>query len=277
MPWPLGPPDGRYLIRPAAVRDDALEPPPSHILVVATLGATRRGRRHRARRTAEPAPAPTPVPTGRATVISVAEPFGAKADGHRWLRAAGEEQLAADLSTLNRALHAFRLIAADPHVHPIARTRVLVARIGFGDGEQVADGRWSAAVELMPPVARTRRSTAVEPQALLAAALRGREPALACAELALRARLDLDAGRDRLAALELRAALDAALTELPEDRAAGALEARLQDLLRRRDVVAELAERALAGELGDSDREAIAVTLGRLEAALRARAAASLA
>ena len=54
---------------------------------------------------------------------------------------------------------------------------------------------------------RRRRSA---PQARLAARSGAREPALACEELALRARLDLDQERPREAALQLLVALDAA-------------------------------------------------------------------
>ena len=49
---------------------------------------------------------------------------------------------------LNRALHAFRLVTADPYVNSVAREAALVARIGFGAGEQVADGLWTDALEL---------------------------------------------------------------------------------------------------------------------------------
>jgi hypothetical protein len=93
-----------------------------------------------------------------------------------------------------------------------------------------------------------------------------------CEELTLRARLDLDQGREREAALQVLVALDAALAELPVDPTAAKLEARLTELRERRDAVTAAAQQALAGPLDEPRREAIAFTLGRIEAALRARA-----
>ena len=88
-------------------------------------------------------------------------------------------------------------------------------RVGFGEGEQVADGRWVKALELPARRARApRRDAALRPQERLGALLGGRDAVLACEELALRARQDVDAGRRREAALQLDAALTAALAEL---------------------------------------------------------------
>ena len=94
-------------------------------------------------------------------------------------------------------------------------------------------------------------------------------------ELALRARLDVDEGRTREAALQVLVALDAALAELVADPAAPASVDRLEELRGLRDGVAAAARAALGPEpLGDSDREATRFALGRIEAALRARAMA---
>jgi hypothetical protein len=115
----------------------------------------------------------------------------------------------------------------------------------------------------------------LHPQARLAAVLNGREGALACEELALRARLDLDHGRDREAALQVLVALDAALAELATDPSGPLLQERLAELRNQRDRVAVAGQAALAGPLPGPDREAVAFTLGRIEAALRARAVAN--
>jgi hypothetical protein len=272
--WPLGPPDGRYLVRaPGADPDSA----PAHVLVIATLGAPERRRRlgQRRQRKALPEPEPVPVATGRATVIDVGAPLAGPDRASAWLGGAGEAQLASDLAVLNRALHAFRLVTADPEVHTVARHQALVARIGFGAGEQVADGLWTDARELISAGARLRRTKVLQPQARLAAILNGREQALACEELVLRARVDLDHGREREAALQLMVALDAALAELAVDPTASLLSDRLTELRGRRDAVALAAQGALAGTLGDAERQAVAYTLGRIEAALRARAVAN--
>jgi hypothetical protein len=159
-------------------------------------------------------------------------------------------------------------------VNAVGREQAIAARVGSGAGEQVADGLWTDAVELTLGTPRQRRIRALHPQAHLAAVLGGREQALACQELAIRARLDLDAGRDREAALQLLVALDATLAELAVDQTAPALQERLVDLRECRDAVARAAQAALAGPLGDADLAEVTSTLGRVEAALRARLAA---
>jgi hypothetical protein len=122
---------------------------------------------------------------------------------------------------------------------------------------------------------REPRAKVLHPQARLAAVLGGRERALVCEELLLRARLDLDNGRDREAALQMLVALDAALAELQRDPVAATLGERLEELRGRRDPTAEAAQAALAGPLSVSERQAVERTLQRVEAALRARAVAN--
>ncbi|MGO9902213.1 MAG: hypothetical protein ACLP0J_21550 [Solirubrobacteraceae bacterium] len=293
LPSPLGLPDGRYLMRrPGAPPQE----PAAHVLVFTTLNATTHRRLRKRRRLAgdsrqrisqgnRASDSPisqgnrAAIPLARATVIDVGEPLPEPAGARRWLAAAGEQELADGLAVLNRALHAFRLVVGDPYVQTVSRRQALVARIGYGAGEQVADGRWSEAVELRPARARTRRAGVLEPQAQLAAALGGRRAPLVCEELALRARLDLGQGRDREAALQLLVALDAALAELPaealaEPRTAAALAERVAQLSTAHGAVAAAARAALAERLSNDDRQVVESTLARLEAALRARAAA---
>ncbi len=275
MPWALGPPDGRYLLRAPG---DPPEAAPTHVLVIATLGAPERRRLVAARKKqaqAQPEPDPTPVTTGRATVVDVGAPLPDIAQARAWLASAGTEYLESGLGVLNRALHAFRLVTADPYVNGVSAGQALVARIGFGAGEQVADGLWADARELLDRKPRLRRLKVLQPQARLAAVLSGRERALACEELALRARLDLDSGRDREAALQLLVALDATLAELPSDPTAGALADRLSELRGQRDIVGQAAQAALSGPLTPAQRESVDFVIGRIEAALRARAVAN--
>ena len=271
VPWAVGPPDGRYLLRRGRQDADAA---PSHVLVITTLGAAERRRRlgRRSRQLqAQPQPDPTPVPTGRATVIDVGEPFPAPEAASAWLGRAGEEQLEHDLAVLNWALHAFRVATADAYLHPIAREHLLVARIGCGLGEEVADGMWSDARELVAGAPRQRRARVLQPQARMARLLGGRERPLVCEELALRARLDLDQGRDREAALQVVIALDAAIAELGGDPHLEALQSRIDELREQRDPVADAAQAALAGPLAEADRDAVVFALERVEAMLRAR------
>ncbi len=300
LPWALGPPDGRYLMRrPGATPHE----PAAHVLVFTTLSAPAPRRLRKRRRLgdsrqrisqgsrasdtpisqgsrASDSPisqgnraSDSPVSTTRATVIDVGEPLLDRTGARRWLSAAGERELADGLTVLNRALHAFRLVVGDPYARDAGRDQALVARIGYGAGEEVADGRWSEAVELTLARARARRARVLEPQAQLAAVLGGRRAALVCEELALRARLDLGQGRDREAALQLLVALDAALAELPAEASAGLLAERLAELRAAHSAVAAAAHAALAGGLSSDERQIVESALRRLEATLRARAA----
>lgn len=237
-----------------------------------TLGAPERRRIQRKKRSVDPEPEPAPVSTTRATVIDVGQPFQSNDGAATWLRRAGDDDLDAGLTVLNRALHAFRLVTADPAVGPVDRHGALVARIGYGAGEQVADGLWTAALELVERSKRQSRTRVLTPQARLAAVLGGRERALACEELILRARLDVDHDRLREAALQVLVALDAAVAEISVDPTAPHLQGRLTDLTDRRDKIADAGQAALAGDLAPEDREFVIETLVRLESALRARA-----
>ena len=278
FPWLLGPDPGRYTIR------EHLGEPPAHILVLRTLGATER-RLLPARRRARDAPAeppPAAVPTSRATLVDTLALEGREAAEQR-LRDADAEALAADaLARLNRVLHAHRIATADPWARPVAREQALVVRVGYGDGERVADGRWDSARELPAGAPRAAgagaaggraRSASLRPQERMAALLAGRDVALACEELALRARSDLDAGRLREAALQLRVAFEAALAELEPWRDMPALAERLPGLRARRDDVAAAANAALRAGLDEEHVEIVRSVLGHVEAALRARTA----
>lgn len=269
-PWQLGPPDGRYLLRPPENPDA----PAAQVIVVATLGAPERRRlpQRRKHRDAPPKPDPTPVSTGRATIVDVGRPLGGLSEARMWLEQAGDAELDQAIDVLNRALHAFRLVTADPYLNPVTRRQSIVARIGFGAGEQVADGLWTDARELIEAEGRQRRIRALVPQARLAAVLGARERPLVCEELALRARLDLDQGRDREAALQVLVALDAALAELSSERGPEALSGRIAELRSQREPVATAAQSALGGSLSEPELEAVSFALQRIESALRARA-----
>jgi hypothetical protein len=242
---------------------------PAHVLVTATLGAPQRrllGNRPRPAGTE-----PMPVPTARATLVE-ATPFDSDEAAAAWLKAAGEEDIEAAIVVLNRVLHLQRTAAEDAFVREVARGQALVARVGYGEGEEVAHGRWTEAItHPSPREQRTRRTAALRPQERLAALLGGRDAALAAEELALRARHDLNTGRRREAALQLRIALEAGLAELEPWR--GQLDARLTELRDTRGAVADAANAALRGGIDDPTAAELERVLTRLEAALRARAA----
>lgn len=284
FPWALGPAPGRYPIR------DRLGEAPAFVLVLAELGArehrralrtrTLAPRRRRRAVAAAPEPEPEPVLTSRATLVDAAA-----VDGHAaaaaWLRGADLDALAdAALARLNEVLHAHRIAAADPYAREVARAQALVVRVGFGSGERVADGRWDAARALAPGVSGGRalrpRVAALRPQERLAALLTGRDVALACEELTLRVRLDVDAARWREAALGLGIAVEAALAELDPWREVPGLPARVQELRERRDAVGAVSDAALQGGLDDAQIELVRTVAARVEAALRARTAGGL-
>jgi hypothetical protein len=271
VPWPLGPPDGRYVLRP----DGDATAPVTHVLVIATLGATRRHRmRGRRAQAAAVEPGAADVAVGRATIIDSAVPLPDPAAAQFWLRTAGEGQLETGLATLNRVLGEFRRVAADPYAFPIGRDRLIAARIGYGTGDQVADGRWEQALALPPPVPSRRRVDVLAPQARLAATLGAREHTLVCEELVLRVVSDLDAGASREAALQLLVALDAAVAELAAEPATLGLASRVDELRGRRDGVAQAAQAALGAEPSAPQQALVDDTVARLQAALRARAVA---
>jgi hypothetical protein len=239
------------------------------ILVLGTLGAPRRtAMRGRRGKQVEDAGA-EPVPTTRATVIRP-EPFESRQQAERWLdgvrrRAeARDEELGNASAILNRALHAHRVASADHAAPDVSPVRALVIRLGFGSGEDVSEGRYAAAWELPRERLRTRRSMEA-PEQRFAELLTRREEALPAEDLVLRARADLDGGRDREAALQARIALESLLASLPPgspDR---------EPLEDQRGMVAEAANAALHGELGGELPGALAEAVGRMETALRRR------
>ena len=245
------------------------------MLVLATVGATRR-RRLRGRRPRRAAPEPAPVQVARATLVAVT-PFADRAAADAWVRAADRETAAARIhetvAVLNRVLHLQRAATADPHVREVDADQALVARIGYGEGEQVAAGHWLRAIEAPLPRARPRREAALRPQERLAALLGARDAALACEELALRARQDVDAGRRREAALQLEVAIVAAIAELEPWAGRADLADRIEELRILRPSVQAAARSALEGGVDDDEDTAVRHALERLEAALRARTA----
>src|SRR6202008_3507014 len=77
-----------------------------------------------------------------ATIIDVGRPLAGDAAARAWLNDAGEDDLLAGLSVLNRTLQAFRLVTADPYLAPAGPQHALVGRGGFGaGGERAVTGR----------------------------------------------------------------------------------------------------------------------------------------
>lgn len=105
----------------------------------------------------------------------------------------------------------------------------------------------------------------------MAAILGGRERADACETLLLRARADLDAGRDREAALQLRVGLEALLVELKGALADPGHEEDMATLQARREEIGEAANAALRDELSNQQRTNVEELLALGERVLRRR------
>jgi hypothetical protein len=291
IPWALGPADGRYLLRSAS------DGKPEHVVVLDTLGASRSLSGREARRlrngsvlrgagargtAAAPQPEPTPVPTTRVTIIDPV-PLSAEQQARAWLTELdADRDVRAAATVVNRVLHFHRIASADPYVHEFSPAQALVIRAGWGEGEQVADGRWLHARELawgsprrllgLRRRDRADRSAALRPQERLARLLGAQTTILLCEELALRARLDLEQGRPSHAALELDHAYAAALGELRAEQRQD-LAIRVAELEQLHEGVSAQAQAVLAQGEQAPEEELLGHALARLEAALRARTA----
>jgi hypothetical protein len=267
--------DGRYLARRESDDGDS-------VLVVETIAAPPRpSRRRRRPRDAEAAAAPPEVPVARATAIRAFEPFEGSEDAAAWLAAASADEVELDrvvatgIALLNDALHAHAVAAADPFVAALAPERAVAVRIGYGSGEETAEGAYSEArevdVQTTGASRRKRRQEDLRPQERVAAVLRGRERADACETLLLRARADLDAGRRREAALQLRVGVEALLAELPEALDDDNHRDDIEALKDRQPAIDAAADRALKDDLTSKTAKSLADALNLAERILRRR------
>ncbi|HEX5525680.1 MAG TPA: hypothetical protein VFX44_00615 [Solirubrobacterales bacterium] len=218
----------------------------------------------------------------RATAIRAFAPFPDEKEAARWLDEACEAEdtvdvLAAEaISLLNRALHAQAVSAADSRARtelsPEGAERVL---IGYGSGEETAHGRFREArqVDVRSHLGSRRRQREEElrPQERVAAVLRGREQLDACETLLLRARADLDAGRNREAALQLRVGLEALLVELKGALTDPGHERDMGTLQERKSGAGVIANAALEGEVSKAQKQQIEDLLQICERVLRRR------
>ena len=273
---PLALVDGRYLVRDQ--RADGAE----SVLVVQTLGAPRPpSRRRRRPRAADPAAEPGPLPLSKATAIRAFAPFSSTAEAERWLDGVSEAEDTADvlvadgIALLNRALHAQAVASGDEHGQTLTPERAVAVRIGYGSGDEAAAGTYTAAREVdvwaSGASRRRRREEDLRPQARVAAVLGGREQIDACETLLLRARADLDAGREREAALQLRVGLEALLAELDEALSDSDHEKDVGSLRERRREVGEAANQALRGDLDSHQATVVRELLELSERILRRR------
>ena len=247
-----------------------------------TLSAASPPSRRRRARPAEPGGEPAALPLARATAVRAFEPFDSNEEAASWLESAVSDEDAVDavveagVGLLNRALHAHAAASGDPHVHGLSPGRAAAVRIGYGSGEEIAAGRFTAAREVdvrTRGIASRRRQRAEElrPQERVAAVLGGREQIGACETLLLRARADLDAGRQREAALQLRVGLEALLVELRGALADPDHAEDMAELEARRREVGNAANMALEGSLDEDHSRNVRELLALCERVLRRR------
>jgi hypothetical protein len=268
--------DGRYLARANGPEGE------ESVLVLKRVGApVSASRRRRRPRRVEADDGPAALTLTRATAIRAFAPLADEVEAARWLDEACEAEDTVDvlvdegLALLNRALHAQAVAAASPRANSElgaeTATRILV---GYGSGEEVAASRFrdARAVDAGPRASRRRqREEELRPQERVAALLGGREQLDACETLLLRARADLDAGRDREAALQLRVGLEALLVELKGALSDPGHEEDMGALNERKSEAGDAANAALQGDLSEEQRRQVEELLKVCERVLRRR------
>jgi hypothetical protein len=272
VPGRIGLDDGRYLLRAADNEEET-------VIVVQTFGTPPAGRPRRRRRRPHPADSPEPpaeVPVTRLTVIPADElsPDDAsrELDGMTGDAEAAEEAVRDGLRAANRLMRAHRIATQDPYGHEVGRAAPVAVRVGFGTGGDLADGRWTRALEVPAPERRRRRAEALRPQERLAELLAGREAIDVCETLLLRARADVDQGRTREAALQLAPGVDSLLADLA-DRAGPGQDEDMASLRDRRDLVRDISADALRGDLAPEQLQQLTEVLAICERILRRRQA----
>lgn len=243
-------------------------------MVIESEGALPPARRKRRRpRKSGRTDSPTRVQITTVTVIRAYQPLGSEDEASAWLGQLKEddftdELLKEALSTLDRARAADAAASGRPFAEATELAGVLTARIGYGDGDRVSEGRFLEAfdVDARGGVGSRRRERLARtaPIARIAAIIGQKERANACEFLIPRVRADLDAGRVMTAALEIEMAARATVAELDQaldDPGHVAdldlLEAMLPDLTTLTDSV--LTETEPWAGLGDSLEEPLVI------------------
>jgi hypothetical protein len=269
--------DGRYLARDPGPGEE------ESVLVLRLIGARiASGRRRRRGRAAAVDGEPGSVSLTRVTAIRAFAPFSSEEDAARWLDEACEAEdtvevlVAEGLALLNRALHAQAVASGSPSSRSeLAAEQAERVLVGYGSGEEAADSRYTEAREadLAPRRSSRRRQREEElrPQERVAGVLRGRERLDACETLLLRGRADLDAGRYREAALQLRVGLEALLVELKGALSDPGHEEDMAILQERRSQAGDAANAALRGDLDPAQQSNVQALLEVGERVLRRR------
>lgn len=219
------------------------------------------------------------------TVIRADQPFSDENEADGWLRTMDESRITGEvlddaIATLDRVRAADAASSGIPFGTPTEIASILAARIGYGDGDQVASGRFLAAVEIdaRGGTGEKKREKLARngPLARTAAVLGGREPATACEVAIPRIRFDLANGNSAAARLAIAGAVGATISELEfavED------EGHDQDLDRLEELVPGLqgvSGRAAEGTVQDGDLVLLEEALKVAERVIRRRRILSL-
>jgi hypothetical protein len=197
-----------------------------------------------------------------------------KAEANRRLLAIAEDEdqqqawVADGLRVVNRAIRAYRIGSRDPYVREVAQRDARAVRIGFGSTDGLPEGNFLRAATLPPPLGfKATKEEQLVPAETTADVLAGRSGLLEGEEVLLRAFMDLDHGRPRAAAVQLRAAIELLAVELTEVEGGGDLRVDWGELATRCD---ELAAQVMPGPPAESAVEGLETLVADLEHALQA-------
>ncbi|MCB0862539.1 MAG: hypothetical protein KDB66_04915 [Solirubrobacterales bacterium] len=250
-------------------------------MVTETEGALPPARRRRRRpRKVLHDDTPVTVSVSVVTVIRADQPFADDREAEAWLDRLEDSGFTGDLledaiAAFDRARAAHAVAAGVPFGVPTRLESVLAARIGYGEGEQVASGRYQQAadVDARGGTAENRRERMARTGSLArtAAILGGRETAAACEVLLPRIRLDLETGNEAAARLSIASAIGATIGELEfalEDQDHERDLDRLEEMLPRLE---EISRRAEQGSSEAADAEYAEEALEVAERVIRRR------
>ena len=215
---------------------------------------------------------PEAVAITRVTVVR-GSPFADDASAREWLARcrdsdSAEHEVGEALRLLNRAIQAHRVSAGNPYAADAARGGARRVRIGFGSGDELVEGRSRDVLDVPTQARRRSRRRMLAPEEQVAQILGGHRPTWPSEELLLRARLDLDEGRVREAALQAQAAHVALAAEVAAgpggDDARTAVE-------RRGPLVSGLGAAALERELDDAEVKSLGEVVAEMERLVRRR------
>ncbi|OJU93677.1 MAG: hypothetical protein BGO23_13680 [Solirubrobacterales bacterium 67-14] len=251
------------------------------MLVTETEGALPPARRRRRRpRKAVRAQAPVTVSVTVATVIRADSPFDSEVAAEDWLDRLDESDFTGEVlddavATLDRARAADATASGRPFGTPTEVGSILAARIGYGEGDQVASGRYLEAldVDARGGTAAKRRERLARTGSLArtAAILGDREQAAACEVLVPRVRLDLATGNEAAARLAIETAVGATIGELEFALEDEGHEQDLDQLERLLPTLAEVSARAAQGGGEPADIGLVEEALELAERVIRRR------